>query len=41
MREIYVREAIEKGLADSESGLVHSLKEVWKKYGLPDGYVGF
>jgi predicted transcriptional regulator len=36
MREIYVREAIEKGLVDSEAGRVHSLKEVREKYGLPE-----
>ena len=35
MHEIYVREAIESGLADSEAGLTKSVAEVRAKYGLP------
>jgi hypothetical protein len=37
MREIYVREAIERGLADSKTGRTKDVKEVRAKYGLPDG----
>ncbi len=36
MREIYVRETIEKGLADSKAGRGHTLKEVREKYGLSE-----
>lgn len=36
MREIYVREAIEKGLSDSEAGRTKSVAEVRAKYGLPE-----
>lgn len=36
MREIYVREAIEKGLSDSNTGKTKGLEEVRKKYGLPE-----
>jgi hypothetical protein len=36
MREIYVREAIERGLADSKAGRTREVKEVWAKYGLPE-----
>ncbi len=36
MREIYVREAIERGLADSNVGQVSDVKEVRAKYGLPE-----
>ena len=36
MREIYVREAIERGLADSKTGRTKDVKEVRKKYGLPE-----
>jgi len=36
MREIYVREAIERGLADSEAGRTRDVKEVRTKYGLPE-----
>lgn len=36
MREIYVREAIEKGLEDSYAGRIRDVKEVRKKYGLPE-----
>jgi hypothetical protein len=35
MREIYVREAIERGLADSKAGRTKKVKEVRTKYGLP------
>ncbi len=34
MREIYVREAIEKGLDDSHAGKTKSVAEIRKKYGL-------
>jgi hypothetical protein len=34
MREIYVRQAIESGLRDSEQGRVVSLEEVRAKFGL-------
>jgi predicted transcriptional regulator len=36
MREIYVREAIERGLADSKAGRTKEVKEVRAKYGLPE-----
>jgi len=36
MREIYVREAIERGLADSKTGRTKDVKEVRTKYGLPE-----
>jgi hypothetical protein len=37
MHEIYVRQAIEQGLADSKAGGgAKSVKEVRGKYGLPD-----
>lgn len=36
MREIYVREAVEKGLEDSYAGRTRDVKEVRKKYGLPE-----
>lgn len=36
MHEIYVREAIEKGLDDSRSGRTKDVSEIWKKYGLPE-----
>ncbi len=35
MHEIYVREAIERGLADSKAGRTKDVKEVRAKYGLP------
>ena len=35
MREIYVREAIERGLANSRTGRTKDVKEVRAKYGLP------
>ena len=34
MHEIYVREAIERGLADSKAGRTHDVEEVRAKYGL-------
>ena len=34
MHEIYVREAVERGLADSEAGLTKDVSEVRAKYGL-------
>ncbi|GJL60023.1 MAG: hypothetical protein NPIRA03_28800 [Nitrospirales bacterium] len=36
MHEIYVREAIEKGLDDSRSGRTKDVSEIRKKYGLPE-----
>jgi hypothetical protein len=36
MHEIYVREAIERGLADRRSGRTKSLQEVRTKYGLAE-----
>ncbi len=36
MHEIYVREAIEMGLADSKAGRTKDVKEVRAKYGLPE-----
>jgi len=36
MHEIYVREAIEQGLADSNAGRTQDVKTVRVKYGLPD-----
>ena len=35
MHEIYVREAIERGLDDSNAGRTRDVKEVRAKYGLP------
>ena len=35
MHEIYVRQAVEAGLADSEAGRVHDVGEVRKRFGLP------
>ena len=35
MHEIYVREVIERGLADSKAGRTKDVKEVRAKYGLP------
>jgi predicted transcriptional regulator len=34
MHEIYVRQSIEKGLADSEAGRTTSVEEVREKFGL-------
>ena len=36
MREIYVRETVERGLADSKTGRTKDVKEVRAKYGLPN-----
>ena len=36
MHEIYVREAIEQGIADSKAGRTKDVAEVRKKYGLPE-----
>lgn len=36
MHEIYVREAIEKGLEDSKSGRTKDVAEIRGKYGLPE-----
>lgn len=36
MHEIYVREAIERGLADSKAGRTQDVREVRAKYGLPE-----
>jgi len=33
---IYVRQAIEEGLADSEAGRVVSMGDIRKSYGLPE-----
>lgn len=35
MHEIYVREAIERGLADSKAGRTKDVQEVRAKFGLP------
>ena len=34
MRELYERQAIERGLADSDAGRVKDVKDVRAKYGL-------
>ena len=34
MERIYVRQAIEQGLSDSEQGKLQSVQEIRKKYGL-------
>ncbi|WP_166838297.1 hypothetical protein [Rheinheimera pleomorphica] len=34
MEQIYVRQAIEQGLSDSEQGKLQSVHEIRKKYGL-------
>ncbi len=36
MHEIYVREAIEKGLDDSRAGRTKDVSEIRKKYSLPE-----
>ena len=36
MHEIYVREAIERGLADSRAGRTNDVRDVRAKYGLPE-----
>jgi predicted transcriptional regulator len=35
MHEIYVRQAVEAGLADSEAGRMTSVEDVRSKFGLP------
>lgn len=35
MHEIYVRETIERGLADSQEGRTRDVKEIRTRYGLP------
>jgi len=34
MHEIYVRQAIESGLADSQEGRTTEVEDVWSKFGL-------
>ncbi len=36
MREIYVRQVVEKGLADSDAGRAIEVREVRAKYGLSE-----
>lgn len=36
IHEIYVREVIELGLADSKAGRTKDVKEIRAKYGLPE-----
>lgn len=36
MREIYVRETIERGLEDSRAGRTMEVREVRARYGLPE-----
>lgn len=36
MRELYERQAIERGLADSNADRVKDVKDVRAKYGLPE-----
>lgn len=36
MHEIYVRETIERGLADSRAGRTTDVREVRARYGLPE-----
>lgn len=36
MHEIYVREVIERCLADSNAGKTKSVQEIREKYGLPE-----
>ena len=36
LHEIYVREVIEQGLADSKAGRTKDVKEIRAKYGLPE-----
>jgi hypothetical protein len=36
MRQIYERQAIERGLADSEANRITDVKTVRAKYGLPE-----
>ncbi len=36
IHEIYVRQAIEDGLADSRTGRTKEVREIREKYGLPE-----
>jgi hypothetical protein len=36
MHEIYIRETIEKGMADSQAGNITNVADIRKKYGLPE-----
>jgi hypothetical protein len=36
IHEIYVREAIERGLADSKAGRIKNVNDIRAKYGLPE-----
>ena len=36
IHEIYLREMIERGLADSNAGRTRDVKEIREKYGLPE-----
>lgn len=36
MHEIYIRETIEKGMANSQAGNITSVVDIRKKYGLPE-----
>ncbi len=36
MHEIYVRQAVEKGLVDSQAGRTTDVREVRARYGLPE-----
>ena len=36
IHEIYVREAIDRGLADSKAGSIKNVNEIRAKYGLPE-----
>jgi hypothetical protein len=36
IHEIYVRETIERGLADSKAGRIKSVNDIRAKYGLPE-----
>ena len=39
MYEIYVRQAIEKGIADSNADKITAVEDVRKKFGLPAGTI--
>ena len=36
MHEVYVRQAIDRGVADSEAGRTASVQTIREKYGLPE-----
>jgi hypothetical protein len=36
IHEIYVREAIERGMADSKAGRIKNVNDIRAKYGLPE-----